>query len=120
MLQPTYKEMINKLIEFTNQNKIHWIRDDDNPDAFFISPNADSKILLDNYYSQFDNTVNSCINMTIFELPSNKILDEIVICNAADQVADFALVNKLYQLAKKQYSDTGLNATISAITKSLK
>lgn len=119
MLQAEYKALINQLIEATDQGKVQWAKGS-SAGAFIVNANGKSKILVDNYYSQYNNITNSCISMTVFSIPSNKLLDEVVICDQTNQMDDFNLLNALYQSAKKQYSDVDINPFLTEITESLK
>lgn len=117
MLPEEYKPFIADLIDATRHNKLKWSRET-GPSAFIAMPTERSKVLIDTYYSQVEQTITSCINLTLFETPSEKLLDEIVI---SDQDAlDYDLLKQLYQVARKQFADSGINAVLTEISASLK
>jgi hypothetical protein len=53
-----------------------------------LPPNGRRRILLDTYNAQVDNNINSCINLALFDGETNRLLDEIVICDQAGQMDD--------------------------------
>jgi hypothetical protein len=119
MLLQEYRKFINDLIEATRGNKLHWTRGT-SPSSFSATPNTKRRILLDAYNAQVENNTNSCINMALFDEPSNKLLDELVICDQADQMEDYNLIKDFYQLVKKQYADKEINPILTEITASIR
>jgi hypothetical protein len=117
MLPEEYKPFIADLVSATTQNKLKWSRAT-GPNTLVATPNQKSRVLIDTYYSQVDKNVTSCINLTLFETPSNKLLDEIVICDQDTQ--DYELLKQLYQAARKQFADSGVNGVLTEISASLK
>lgn len=119
MLSEAYKGVINDLITATNQGKLTWSRGN-SPTIYIALPNRKTKVLIDTFYSEADQTTTSCIDLTIFENSSGKILDEIVICDRDQFPNDYTLLHTLYEGARDQFADKGLNQVLTEISASLK
>jgi hypothetical protein len=117
MLPEEYKPFIADLIDATAHNKLKWARES-SPGALVAKPTDKSRVVIDTYYSQVEQNVTSCINLTLFETSSDKLIDEIVICEQDTQ--DYALLKQLYLAARKQFADNGINPVLSQISASLK
>jgi len=120
MLPEEYRGFIHDLTGATGQNKVTWTRGS-SPDIFIAEPtNTKFRVLIDTYYSEIAQATASCINLTIFEKPSGKLLDEIVICDKDAQPEDYTLLKELYTAARKQFADKGINTVLTEISASLK
>jgi hypothetical protein len=119
MLPEEYKIVVQDLINATSQGKVVWSRGS-SPDTFVAEPNNKTKVLIDAYYSQAAQTTASCINITLFEKASGKLIDEIVICDQDNQPQDYELLKQLYLTARKQFADKGINPLLTEISASIK
>ena len=120
MLLDRYKGFIKELIDATREDKMHWSRGT-SPSSFLAVADKRIRILIDTYNAQVDNSVNSCINLAIFDGLANIPVEEMVICDqAAGQIEDYHLISELYQLAKMQYSDKAVSPILTEITRSLR
>lgn len=101
MITHDQQELIETLINLTNNNHIIWER--------YITPNSfiyvkmDKRYILNSYKTSTNDQDYDCVSLTVID-SKGKPYENCIACNDTTYMEDYKEIKKLYDVMKTQYS----------------
>lgn len=103
MITEAYIPLITALVNATKAAMLKWKPYASNKNQVSANPTPDQMILLDRYFGTgVDGVQRPCVNLSIFNVPDGKFIDELVISRISDNAGLFDELDSLYNAAQSQ------------------